>query len=342
MDNEKIYEILKSLSEAEGIAGNERAVTTRIESFFSPERIIKRGGSLLVSLASPREDRENLLVDAHIDRIGFRVTYITDGGFLKIGAVGGIDTRVLPAAEVTVIGKNGAINGVICTKPPHLSGGDSEKKSVKVEDFAVDVGMDKAAAEAAIPLGSAVYLTNTCEKMLGDRVTGAAFDNRAGAAVLLAALPDINSENCKYNVYYLFSEGEEVNERGAKTAPFGIDFARAIIVDTSFARGNGEDEHKSGRLGGGVMIGVSSTLDGDFSSEMTDLAKEREIPFQIEVMPEKTGTNADEIGTLAGGVKTVTLSFPIRSMHTAVESLSLSDINAAARLIAAYVKGEKA
>jgi endoglucanase len=338
LDNEKIYEIIKNLSEAEGIAGEERNITKQIENFFPPEKIIKRGGSLLVSFTPPKADRENLLIDAHIDRIGFRVTYITDGGFLKIGAVGGIDVRVLPAAEVTVFGVNGSLRGVICTKPPHLSGGDSEKKTVKVEDFTVDVGMDKASAEAAIPLGSAVYLMNSCEKMLGDRVTGAAFDNRAGAAVLLAALPLID-ENSRYNVYYLFSEGEEVNERGAKTAPYGISFDKAIIVDTSFAKGNGEDEHKSGKLSGGVMIGVSSTLDRDLSDEMIKLAENEKIPFQIEVMPEKTGTNADEIGVFAGGIKTVTLSFPIRSMHTAVESLSLSDIDNTARLIAAFVKG---
>jgi endoglucanase len=338
LNNEKIFEILKNLSEAEGIAGFEREVTKRIESFFPPEKILRRGTSLLVSLFPPVADRENLLIDAHIDRIGFRVTYITDEGFLKIGAVGGVDVRVLAAAEVTVAGKDGSLCGVICTKPPHLSGGDKEAKTLKVTDFTIDVGMDKASAEAAIPLGSAVYLTNSCEKLLGDRVTGAAFDNRAGAAVLLAALPDIN-ENCKYNVYYLFSEGEEVNERGAKTAAFGIDFDKAIIVDTSFAGGNGEDEHKAGKPGGGVMIGVSSTLDSDFSNEMIKLAESEKIPYQIEVMPEITGTNADEIGVLSGGVKTVTLSFPIRSMHTAVESLSLADLNETARLIAAFVKG---
>jgi endoglucanase len=339
LDNEKIFEIIKNLSEAEGIAGEERIITKRIENYFSPERIIKRGGSLLVSLFPPKPERENLLIDAHIDRIGFRVTYITDGGFLKIGAAGGIDVRVLPAAEVVVMGKNGALNGVICTKPPHLSGGDNEKKTLKTEDFTIDVGMDKASAEAEIPLGSAAYLMNSCEKMTGDRVTGAAFDNRAGAAVLLAALPEIDEKNTEYNVYYLFSEGEEVNERGAKTATFGIEFDKAIVVDTSFARGNGEDEHKSGKIGGGVMIGVSSTLDRDFSEDMIKIAESGKIPYQIEVMPEKTGTNADEIGVLPGGVKTVTLSFPIRSMHTAVESLSLSDIENTAKLIAAFVRG---
>jgi endoglucanase len=165
--------------------------------------------------------------------------------------------------------------------------------------------------------------------------------------VLIAAAKEIISlkkstgrpPDCE--IYLLFSAAEEVTERGAKIVTQGYSFNTAIVVDSSFAEGNGEDPKKCGKMGEGVMIGVSGTLDTALSNEMIKTAKEKNIPYQIEVMPGKTGTNADELSLGRNGAKTVTLSFPIRNMHTAVEVLSLSDIAAAADLIALYIGGYK-
>jgi endoglucanase len=339
---EKLFAVIKDLCETEGIAGEERAITKKIENYFPDSETQNVGRSLLVSLFPKREGFKSILIDAHIDRVGFRVTYITDRGFLKIGNIGGIDTRILPAARVFVMGKNGVLTGVISTKPPHLS--DDEKSAPKLSEIAIDLGMDKEKAEREIELGAAVYLDNTCEKMLGDRITGAAFDNRAGAAILIAAAEKIKSASAALpdcNVYLLFSEGEEVGERGAKIAAAGLAFDRAIVVDSSFAYGNGEDKQKSGEMGKGVMIGVSSALDTALSNAFIETAKAQKIPYQIEIMPQSTGTNADELSLTKGGAKSVTLSFPIRNMHTPVEVLSLSDIEATAELIAAYIGGVK-
>jgi endoglucanase len=339
LNNEKLFALIKDLSETEGIAGNEKAILTKIAARFPNSETVKCGGSLPIPLFPIREGKRTILLDAHIDRVGFRVTYITDEGFLKIGNIGGIDTRILPAARVIVAGKNGNLCGVISTKPPHLS--DDSKSAPKLSDIAIDVGMDRETAEREIDLGAAVYLDNTCEKLLGDRITGAAFDNRAGAAVLISAAAEIAKNPPDCNIYLLFSEGEEVTERGAKIAAAGISYDTAIIVDTSFAEGNGEDPKQCGKMGKGVMIGVSGTLDSALSKEMISIAKEKNIPYQIEVMPAKTGTNADELSLGRSGAKSVTLSFPIRNMHTAVEVLSLSDIAATADLIAVYIGGVK-
>jgi endoglucanase len=335
------FALIKKLSEADGLAGFESGVTTILSEHFEKKaaKTEKIGNSLFVTLFPEKKGKKNILIDAHIDRIGFRVTYITDGGFLKIGNVGGIDTRILPAASVEIAGVNGPLYGVISTKPPHLSGDD--KKTMKIGDFCIDAGLGKKTAEALIPLGAAVYLKKSCERLLGGRITGAAFDNRAGAAVITAAAEELLQNPPDCNIFVLFSEGEEVTERGAKIAAADITYDAAIVVDSSFAEGNGEDEHKSGKLGGGVMIGISSTLDSDLSREMLKTAKENNIPYQIEIMPGKTGTNADELSLRAGGVKSVTLSFPIRNMHTAVEVLSISDIAATAELIVKFAGGVK-
>jgi endoglucanase len=342
-DNE-IFALIKELSEAEGLAGFESKITDILSAKFEKKaaKIKKIGNSLLVTLFPEKTGKKNILIDAHIDRVGFRVTYITDEGFLKIGNAGGFDFRQLPAALISVAGADGSLPGVISTKPPHLSG--AEKSVPGVGDISIDIGMDKETALKTVPLGAAVYLKNSCERLAGDRITGAAFDNRAGAAAVIIAAEELLQNPPDCNIHLLFSEGEEVTERGAKIIGGAeIAFDEAIIVDTSFAKGNGEDEKNSGGLNGGVMIGVSSSLDSDLSNIMIKTAKDSEIPYQIEVMPGKTGTNADEIAvtSFSGGIKSVTLSFPIRNMHTPVEVLSLSDIKATAELIVKYAGGVK-
>jgi endoglucanase len=350
LKTDELFALIKNLSETEGVAGDEKAITKKIAELFKGCEKKQIGRSLLVSLFPKREGKKNILIDAHIDRVGFRVTYITDDVFLKVGNVGGIDARILPAAKVYVMGKSSVLTGVISTKPPHLSGDD--KAAPKIADIAIDIGMNRETAEREIELGAAVYLDNTCEKLLGDRITGAAFDNRAGAAVIISAAKELalkygkktedkcaNLPDC--NIFLLFSEGEEVTERGAKIAAAGLSFDTAIVVDTSFARGNGEDKRISGEMGKGVMIGFSSALDSDLSNEMKKTAEENKIPYQIEVMPAKTGTNADALSLTPGGAKSVTLSFPIRNMHTPVEVLSLCDIAATADLIVKYIGGVK-
>ena len=58
-------------------------------------------------------------------------------------------------------------------------------------------------------------------------------------------------------------------------------------------------------------------------------------------MPSSTGTNADSISTSRAGVKCCTVSIPIRYMHTPIETVRLSDIESAARLICEYAAGGK-
>ena len=92
-------------------------------------------------------------------------------------------------------------------------------------------------------------------------------------------------------------------------------------------------------MGSGTMIGVSPSLCRELSQAFIDTAQQKEIPYQIEVMNGKTGTDADKISVTRSGVKTVTLSIPLRYMHTPVEVLDLRDIDCTASLIAEFAQG---
>jgi endoglucanase len=339
MDQLKILEIL---TDCDGVSGDEKnicEVTSNILTSEFPQIKTKiRDNNLIAFLSEKDPNKKTLLLDAHIDRIGFIVTHITENGFLKVGNIGKTDTKILPASRVFV-GKD-RLPGVICTKPPHLS--DKESKPLSISDILIDVGMDKKEVEEKISVGDRVILHEKLTHLQGDRIAASALDNRAGAASIIMATRKIIAENLSnYNVVLLFSSCEEVNERGAIISSFDIKPDIAIVVDVTFAYSHGEEKDTVGEMGKGVMIGISATLDKEFSNALIDTAKAEKIPYQIEVMPQKTGTNADMISTNIGGVKTATLSIPLKFMHNQSEVVSLTDIEYTADLISAFVRSQR-
>ena len=138
-----------------------------------------------------------------------------------------------------------------------------------------------------------------------------------------------------------FSAQEETGERGVKGAAFRLQPDEAIAVDVSFGRTPDSVPHETAVLGSGAMIGYSAALDRGMSDSLKSAAEKNGIPYTIEVMPSSTGTNADSISISRAGVKCCTVSIPIRYMHTPIETVRLSDIESAARLICEYAAGGK-
>lgn len=62
------------------------------------------------------------------------------------------------------------------------------------------------------------------------------------------------------------------------------------------------------------------------------------ISYAVEVMPRRSGTDADIIQVAGQGIPSMVISIPIRNMHTAVELIYLADILQAGRLIAELIE----
>ena len=329
-----------SLSEISGTSGSESKAAQlalgMLREYCPDAEIIN--GNVTGKFGVHREGLPSLLLDAHIDQIGFAVTYITDDGFIKVGNIGGIDRRLLPAQPVVVHGSRD-IKGVICSVPPHLTSGGSEV--LEMDDVAIDTGLTKEELEKLVSLGDSVTFDVTCRDLIGSRITGGALDDRCGVASILYALELLKDSDLAYNVTVLFSTQEEVGERGAKIGAFEITPDIALAVDVSFAYAIGEEESKCGYLGKGPMIGISPSLSREISDELINTAKSADIPYQIEVMSGLTGTNADRFSVNRCGAKACTVSIPLRNMHTPVEVIDLTDVEQTAKLLAAYIRGDK-
>ena len=329
-----------SLSEISGTSGSESKAAQlalgMLREYCPDAEIIN--GNVTGKFSVHREGLPSLLLDAHIDQIGFAVTYITDDGFIKVGNIGGIDRRLLPAQPVVVHGSRD-IKGVICSVPPHLTSGSSEV--LEMDDVAIDTGLTKEELEKLVSLGDSVTFDVTCRDLIGSRITGGALDDRCGVASILYALELLKGSDLAYNVTVLFSTQEEVGERGAKIGAFEITPDIALAVDVSFAYAIGEEESKCGYLGKGPMIGISPSLSREISDKLINTAKSADIPYQIEVMSGLTGTNADRFSVNRCGAKACTVSIPLRNMHTPVEVIDLTDVEQTAKLLAAYIRGDK-
>jgi len=254
-----------------------------------------------------------------------------------------VDLRVLAGQEAAIHGKE-TLFGVIPATPPHLS--KKEDKTPEWKDVLIDMGgLSPESLEALVPIGSRVSLRTAPARLLGERFTAPALDDRAGVAAILRCLELLDAAKahggaspCCPPLTILFSVQEESGQGGAKTAGFASEAKSAIVVDVSFAMAPGlSPQDAQGRLGGGVMIGLSPALDERMGGALCRLAKEQQIPHTIEVMGGRTGTNADALHAVAAGIPCALLSLPLRNMHTAAEVVDMRDIESTARLLAAYI-----
>ena len=294
-----------------------------------------KNGNVIANFGNREENKPHVLLDAHIDQIGMIVTYITDDGFIKFDSVGGLDRRLLPAQEVTIHGTKDIL-GVIATLPPHLK--SNPKEVATVDELCIDTGYSKSELEQIVSLGDYITFRKSFLSLVDDRVTSKSLDDRSGIVSILKIVDILENQklNCSYTV--MFSAQEEIGERGALIGAYDINPTHAIAIDVSFGLTADEKPNKCGTLGKGAMIGFAPILDRETSKLMVNIAKENNIPCQIEVMNGETGTNADRFSVTRKGVKTVTISIPLKYMHTPNEIISLKDIEYTANLVAEYLK----
>ncbi len=279
------------------------------------------------------ESNYTLLLDAHIDEVGFIVTHISENGFLTVQKCGGIDRRHLPSKTVTIHGKE-KITGVFSSIPPHLSKGDEVPDNIT--DYKIDTLLGKKAKEI-VSVGDFVTYKTTASELKNNCVTGKSFDDRAGVCVLLELAKRLSNKPLPITVKFLLSDAEELGLRGATTSAFTASPDEAVAIDVSFGNGPDISAYESGNLGSGAMLGISPVLSRQISDKLISIAKDNNIKYQTEVMGGKTSTNADVISISKSGVKTGLISIPLRNMHTDCEVLNLSDIESVCDILEHYI-----
>ncbi len=327
-----LKETLFSLSNADSI-GNVGSASDLAFEMLSKYCECEKTDNLTVIGFMKGESDYTLMLDAHIDQVGFVVTDIDDNGFLTVKNVGGIDIRALPSRRVTVHGKE-KVTAVFSATPPHLAKGEVTYDNIA--DIKLDTAMGNKAKDI-ISAGDYVTLAGSPKELLNNRVCGRSFDDRTAVACLISVAQMLCDKKLPFNVAFVLSDGEELGLRGIRTASFKINPQEAIAVDVSFGDGIGICGEDSSPLGSGAMIGLAPTLDSSVSKKLINICESKNIPYTTEVMGGKTGTNADMISVNREGVRTGTISIPLRNMHTETEILDLKDLQSICDCLCEYI-----
>lgn len=328
-------DLLEKLTSAVGVSGAEGNIVKALTEILKPYGKVEVD-CLNNVYCHIGNNGPHILLDAHLDEIGFVVKAISDDGFIKVSNVGGVDRRMLLASEVSVWGDK-EYRGVISNLPPHLQKADDERKAPEIDEIAIDIGLTKEEAEKGISLGDRVTFKRNYTKLLGNQLSASVLDDRCGVASIILALDELKEMNA--NVTVMFSSQEEVGTRGAKVGAYDRAIDEAIVVDVSFGYSPLCKKSECGELGKGPMIGMSPILDKDISKKLVNTAKENNISYQIEVMGGgHTGTNADVISISEYGIKTALISIPEKYMHSPIEVIDITDVENTANLITSYVK----
>lgn len=285
-----------------------------------------------------KDANKHILLDAHIDQIGMIVTHIDEKGFIKFASCGGIDPRILPGMSVKILGKEN-VTGIVSNIPPHLSSLGSDK-FLPINELSIDTGMEKEDLEEVISIGDRIKFNFSPIELLNNRISSQGIDNRAGVAAIVHCAEILFGVGAllPYKVTAVFSSQEETSGLGARTKSFEISPDEALVVDVSFARQPQFSENSQAKLSKGPMIGIAPILSRKISNKLIKISKESEIPYQLEVMGGRTGTNADSIAVSKAGVKTGLISIPIRYMHTQNEVVDIEDVKMTGKLMAYYIK----
>jgi endoglucanase len=340
----EIVALLKQLSEAEGIAGFEgpirELVRQKWEPFVDEMHEGKLGSLIGLKRGTGPEPRPKLMFAAHMDEIGLMVTDI-EKEFLRIARVGGADPRVLLGLEVMVHGRR-KLPGVVATRPPHVLPREERKKAVPLDEIFVDVGLSEEKVRKFVSVGDLISIRREMSELKNRYVSGKALDDRACVAAIALSLERLQRVQHAWDVFAVATAQEETGLKGAVTAAYGVAPDAAIALDVTF--GEQADVSKSDTLplSKGPTIAIGPNFHPKLVERLKGVAKDHEIPYHIDPIPGRSGTDAWAIQVTREGVPTALISVPLRYMHQPVETLAVEDIERAGRLLAAFVAESEA
>lgn len=339
-------DLLRELSETFGISGFEDDVQTVIASIVQPLADDIRTDTLgnLIVTRRGRGDK-TLMLDAHMDEIGFMVSFVEPGGFLRFAPIGGWDPRVIPSHSMTIMADGGAaIKGVVGVPPPHITPPADREKPHKMDDLFIDIGAESSreVAEMGIHIGSPAAIAYPFEQLNDNLVRGKALDDRAGCAVLIKTLEALQGEDLDMTVVANFAIAEEVGLRGATTAAYQIEPDIALAIEGTIAADTpGTPPSKQPtRFGQGPAISVlDNSMIGNprMIHALTSLADSEDICWQYKV-PAPGGTDAGAIQRSRGGVLAGVVSIPCRYIHSPFSLMRLDDFEGTVRLVTAFAR----
>jgi len=332
-------ELLSKICKVPGAPGYEQRVRELIikelDGYVDEIELDPMGNVIAIKRGA---DDTKVMLASHMDEISFVVSYIDDDGFLRIHPLGGFDPKTLTAQRVIVHGKKDVM-GVMGSKPIHIMKPEERKKMPAVTDFFIDTGLSKKEVDKLISPGDVVTRERELIEM-GKCVNSKSLDNRVSVYIQIEVMKMLADKKVPYDIYATFTVQEEIGLRGAIASASGInpDFAIAMDVTLACDVPDTLPQNHITKLGQGTAIKVldgMTVCDYRMINFMKEQANKKKIPHQMEILP-AGGTDTAGLQRHAnGGSIAGALSIPLRYMHSHIEMVNKSDIQATMDLLKA-------
>lgn len=335
--------LLKKLTEANGVPGNEHEVRRLIESETKDLNVKVLRDNIGSLILNKENNGPNILIGGHMDEVGFMVKSITKEGFIKFQTLGGWYSQVMLAQEWQITTKKGIIIGVTGSKPPHIIPLEQRKNAANIDDMFLDIGVSskEEAIEAGIEIGNMITPLQEFKELTNKNyLLAKAFDNRIGSAVVIEVLRNLEKEKVNNNLFGAFTVQEEVGLRGARTSSYIVEPEIAFAIDTGLGNDVPGSVSEEQTLGKGPQILL---FDGGLIAHkglrdfVINVAKELEIPYQEGVI-NGGRTDAGEMHLAHNGAAALSICIPTRYMHSHTSIVHYEDYLNTIKLVTEVVK----
>lgn len=294
-----------------------------------------------VGVINPQEPFK-VVIEAHADEISWFVNYITDQGLIYLKRNGGVDHQVAPAKRVIIHGKKGPVKAVFGWPAIHtrLSSADQKETQPKVDNLWLDCGArsKKEMEELGVHVGAVVTYEEGFDELAFDYYIGRAFDNRIGGFMIaeVARLLKENKKKLPFALYVVNAVQEEIGLRGAEMIARRIKPDVAIITDvthdtqTPMINKAVEGDVACGK---GPSLAYGPAIQNKLLHFVEEVAEKNKIAVQWRALSRSTGTDTDSFAYANDGCPSVLISMPLRYMHTTVEMIHKSDVEATIQLM---------
>ncbi|MDR7856190.1 M42 family metallopeptidase [Tissierella sp.] len=318
--------LLKQLTEASGISGNEKEVRdliiSEIKSYVDTIKVDRIGN--IIAYKKGKDTSKRLMITAHMDEVGLLVKEIDTMGLLKFTTVGGVDKRILVSKPV-LIGKD-KIPGVIGAKPIHLQKRAEWTRALNLDELYIDIGASsKEEAEKIVNIGDYVTFASDYVEFGDDLIKGKALDNRVGCSLLIELVKEIKD----ISFYAVFTVMEEIGLVGSGPAAYEVNPDISLVLEGTLCYDMPKlDTHLVPTyLNRGPAISLidrSTIYSPTFREKIAKIAEKNNIPYQYR----KTamgGNDSGKIHTSREGSITTTISVPCRYIHSPASVMSKND-----------------
>lgn len=341
--NDDQFAFLKRLVETTGPSGYEQ----QIQQVWR-ERVQQAAASIttdamgnVTAILNPSGKRR-VMIEAHIDEIGFIIKYIDDDGFLYFSPIGGFDPATLPGNRVRIMGKNGPVLGVLGRKPAHLLGEEDRKRPPELKNMWIDIGAaNRQEAESLVGIGDAGGRQYGLERMHGNFLVANSMDDRVGAYIVAEAFRALAQSNPKVCVVAVSAVQEEIGLRGAVPAAYGANAEIGIACDVTWTSDHPQApkiELGDIRVGAGAVLERGAANNPKVVDRLVAAANAAGVKYQMTADPRGNGTDEYVMQLSRAGMATGLISIPTRYLHTASEVLSTDDVDACVAVMTRFVQ----